>query len=120
MNRYKIEDCFRIMKTNFDARPVYHSTLNRIIAHFMICYTALLIYRILEKLLEEKGYHFSVYNIIETIRNMNVSNIQDMCYMSNYTCSQVCTALNEITGLELDKQYYLPKALNGKIKLISK
>ena len=120
MNRYKIEDCFRIMKTNFDARPVYHSTLNRIIAHFMICYTALLIYRILEKLLEEKGYHFSVYNIIETIRNMNVSNIQDMCYMSNYTCSQVCTALNEITGLELDKQYYLPKTLNGKIKLISK
>lgn len=115
-NRYKIEDCFRIMKTNFDARPVYHHKPERIIAHFMICYTALLMYRILEKMLSYKKYHFSIDNVIETMRNMNVSNIQDICYMSNYTNSQICIALNEITGLELDKQYYLPKELNKKIK----
>lgn len=48
-NRYKIEDCFRVMKTNFSARPVFHQRRERIIAHFMICYTALLIYRLLEK-----------------------------------------------------------------------
>lgn len=48
-NRYKIEDCFRVMKTNFSARPVYHQNKERIISHFMICYTALLIYRLLEK-----------------------------------------------------------------------
>ena len=42
-NRYKIEDCFRVMKTNFSARPVFHQKRERIIAHFMICYTALLI-----------------------------------------------------------------------------
>lgn len=47
--RYKIEDCFRVLKTNFDARPVYHRLDNRIVAHFMICYTSLLIYRLLEK-----------------------------------------------------------------------
>lgn len=117
--RYKIEDCFRVMKTNFDARPVYHSKTDRIIAHFMICYTALLIYRILEKMLSLKNYHFSIDNIIETMRNMNVSNIQDICYMSTYTNSQTCIALNEITGLELDKQYYLPKILNKKIKNLS-
>ena len=103
-NRYKIEDCFRIMKTNFSSRPVYHRNADRITAHFLICFTALLIYRILEKLLADKNYRFSVSNIIETMQNMNVSNIQDVCYMSNYTCSQVCTALNEVTGLELNKR----------------
>jgi hypothetical protein len=46
--RYKIEDCFRVLKTNFRARPVYHRNKDRIIAHFMICYTALLIYRLPE------------------------------------------------------------------------
>ncbi|HAP19841.1 MAG TPA: IS1634 family transposase, partial [Lachnospiraceae bacterium] len=39
--RYKIEDCFRVLKTNFQARPIHHRNRNRIIAHFMICYTAL-------------------------------------------------------------------------------
>ena len=57
--RYKIEDCFRILKTNFDARPVYHRLDPRIVAHFMICYTALLIYRLLEVKLKEKGYNFT-------------------------------------------------------------
>lgn len=42
--RYKIEDCFRVLKTNFESRPVNHRNRNRITAHFMICYTALLIY----------------------------------------------------------------------------
>ena len=51
-NRYKIEDCFRMMKTNFSARPVFHQKRERIIAHFMICYTALLIYRLMEKKLD--------------------------------------------------------------------
>ena len=46
--RYKIEDCFRIMKTIFSGRPVNHRLPNRIKAHFMICYTALLVYRLLE------------------------------------------------------------------------
>ena len=61
-NRYKIEDCFRVMKTNFSARPVFHQKRERIIAHFMICYTALLIYRLLEKKLDMYGTHFTVNN----------------------------------------------------------
>ena len=119
-NRYKIEDCFRIMKTNFSSRPVFHQKRERIIAHFMICYTALLVYRLLEKKLDMYGTHFTVNNIIETLNSMNVANIEDMCYMSTYTNSAVCTALNAITGLELDKKYYQPKELNKKIKKILK
>ena len=58
-NRYKIEDCFRMMKTNFSARPVFHQKRERIIAHFMICYTALLIYRLMEKKLDLHGTHYT-------------------------------------------------------------
>jgi len=116
--RYKIEDCFRILKTNFSTRPVYHSKENRIIAHFMICYTALLIYRLLECKLDQYGTHFTTDNILDTLKNMNVSNSQDMYYTAAYRGSQVCTALNGLYGLGLDKKYYQPKELNKKIKKI--
>ena len=118
-NRYKIEDCFRIMKTNFSARPVFHQNRERIVAHFMVCYTALLIYRIMEKKLDIYGTHFTVDNVIETLNNMQVANLEDVCYMSTYDNSQVLTSLNAILELELDKKYYQPKDLNKKIKKIS-
>lgn len=114
--RYKIEDCFRIMKTNFSARPVFHHNRDRIIAHFMICYTALLVYRLLEAKLNDSGMHFSVENIIDTLVNMNVANIDDICYMSTYTGSELCTALNALYNLELDRKYYQTKDLNKTIK----
>ena len=113
-NRYKIEDCFRVMKTNLSARPVYHHKRDRIIAHFMICYTALLIHRLLQTKLDRYGTHFSTESIIQTLQNMEVANIEDMCYMSTYSSSQVCTALNAVFDLGLDKKYYQPKELNKK------
>ena len=117
--RYKIEDCFRIMKTNLNARPVHHRNRNRIIAHFMICYTALLIYRLLENKLDQFGTHFTTDNILDTLKNMNVINTQDAFYSAAYTGSQVCTSLNAIFNLGLDKKYYQPKELNKIIKKIS-
>ena len=117
--RYKIEDCFRIMKTDFSGRPVFHHTREHITAHFMICYTALLIYRLLEKKLDDKEMHFPIGPVIETLQNMAVTNIEDMCYKSTYTGSQVLTALNAVFDLQLDRQYYQPKELNKKVKKIS-
>ena len=118
--RYKIEDCFRIMKTNFDARPVHHRLRKRIIAHFMTCYTALLIERLLEAKLDEKVEHFTTSQIIETIKSMNVINIQDSYYQSIYSGSKLSDALNSVYGLDLNRKYYLPKDLNKKIKNILK
>lgn len=118
--RHKIEDCFRVMKTNFSARPVHHRNKERIIAHFMICYTALLIYRLLEAKLDDYGTHFSVNNIIETLKNMGVLNTQDIYYQSTYNGSQVCTAINAVFGLDLDRKYYLPKVLNKIIRDLTK
>ena len=109
--RYKIEDCFRVLKTNFDARPVYHRLDNRIVAHFMICYTSLLIYRLLEKKLKEKGYHFTINEILTTLKNMNVSNVKDRFYQADYAGGNVLNALCNTFKLQLDKKYYLPKNL---------
>lgn len=117
--RYKIEDGFRVLKTYFHARPIRHRNRNRIIAHFMICYTALLIYRLLENKLEQYGIHFTTDNILDTLKNMNVVNTQDVFYMAAYKSSKVCTALNGVFDLGLDKKYYQPKELNKKIKKIS-
>ena len=85
----------------------------------MICYTTLLIYRLLEAKLDRNGTHFTTENIIETMRNMNVVNVDDMFYLSAYTGSQVCTALNKVIDLGLDKKYYQPKELNKKAKKMS-
>lgn len=118
--RYKIEDCFRVLKTYFNARPIHHRLESRITAHFMICYTALLIYRLLEAKLDKYGTHFTTEEIIKTLKNMNVINNKDVFYQAIYNGSEVCSAFNGIFNLGLDKRYYQPKELNKKIKKISK
>lgn len=115
--RYQIEDCFRILKTNFSSRPVYHHKENRIKAHFLICYTALLIYRLLEVKLNRNKTHFTTGQIIETLQNMNVVNCSDMYYQSCYTGSDVLDSLEQLFDLKLNRKYYLPKTLN-KLKKI--
>lgn len=117
--RYRIEDCFRGLKTNFKARPVNHRRDDRIIAHFMTCYTALLIQRIIEVKLNRNGRHFTTDEIIENLKNMNVVNNHDLYYQATYTSSAICDALNDTFRLDLDKEYYQPKDLNKKIKKIS-
>lgn len=114
--RYKIEDCFRVLKTYFKARPVNHRREDRIIGHFMVCYTALLIYRLLEVKLKQHNYHFTTGEIIENLKNMNVVNNHDIYYQSTYSGSELCNALNEVFGLELNKEYYQPKVLRKKLK----
>ena len=116
--RYKIEDCFRILKTDFASRPYFHRTRERIIAHFMICYTALLIFRLLEVKLNrfDKSTHLTTRNIIETLQNMQVANISDLCYAAQYAGSKTLIALEGVFALGLDKQYYLPKELNKKCR----
>lgn len=110
--RYKIEDCFRVLKTNFSSRPVYHRKKNRIKAHFLICYTALLIYRLLEVKLDRNKTHFTTEQIIETLQNMNVVNCSDMYYQACYTGSDVLDSLEQLFDLKLNRKYYQPKTLN--------
>lgn len=119
-NRYKIEDCFRIMKTNFDARPVFLRKPERIRAHFLICYTALLIYRLMEYKLDDNLTHVTTSNLIKTLRNMNVVNMDDMYYKSIYSGSQALDALERCFELQLNRKYYRPSDLNKIVKKFSK
>lgn len=119
-NRYKIEDCFRIMKTNFDARPVFLRKPERIRAHFLICYTALLIYRLMECKVDDNLTHVTTSNLIKTLRNMNVVNMDDMYYKSIYSGSQALDALERCFELQLNRKYYRPSDLNKIVKKFSK
>ena len=110
--RYKIEDCFRVLKTNFSSRPVYHWKEERIRAHFLICYTALLLYRLLEVRLDRNGTHFTTNQIITTLKNMNVVDCEGIYFKACYTGSDVLDALEQIHSLQINKKHYLPKTLN--------
>ena len=114
--RYQIEDCFRVMKTNFNGRPVNHRLRERIRAHFLICYTALLVYRLMEARLDDQGTHVTVEALITTLKNMNVANIHDIEYMALYNGSKALDALTQLTMLPLDRLHYRPKELNSMIK----
>lgn len=118
--RYKIEDCFRVMKTNFDARPVYHRKPERIKSHFLICYTALLICRLIECRLDDQNTHITTNQLIETLKNMNVVNIHDLYYMAVYQGSKTLNALEKEIQLLLDRKYYQPKELTRIIKKLIK
>ena len=110
--RYRIEECFRITKNDFVSRPYYHRLKERIIAHFMLCYTALLIYRLLEVQLDRNGTHFTTRQIIETLKNMNVTDFDGFIYKSLYTDSRTLQAIMKIYPLKLDHQYYLKTTLD--------
>ena len=114
--RYQIEDCFRIMKTNFCGRPVNHRNPDRIKAHFLICYTALLVYRLLEAKLDDQGTHITTDDLINTLKNMSVVNVHDVEYMALYEGSKTLDALTQLTGLVLDRLHYRPKELNQMLK----
>ena len=104
------------MKTNLSSRPIYHYEKRRIIAHFLICFTTLLVYKLLEYKLNTKDRHLTIDQILETLRNMQVANVQDMYYMATYNGSDTLSALNEIYPLNLDRKYYQPKELYKIIK----
>ena len=110
--RYLIEDCFRVMKTNFRSRPVNHSNPFRIKAHFLICYTALLVYRLLECKLADQNTPVATSNLIATLKNTNVANIHDVEYMALYEGSKTLDALVSLTGLDWDRMHYRPKEIS--------
>ena len=98
--RWEIEECFRIMKTEFRARPVYLQNENRIKAHFLTCYIALVVFRILEKKLEEK---YTCTDIIQTLRSMMMYRpCEKLGYMPAYTRTDLTDALHEAFGFRTD------------------
>lgn len=106
--RWQIEESFRIMKTDFEARPAYVSREDRIKAHFLTCYLALLVYRIIEKKLEKK---YTCRQIITTLRDMKLLASAGQGYLPAYTRTDLTDYLHRIfkfrTDYEILKKAYV-------------
>ena len=100
--RWQIEECFRIMKTDFSARPVYLQNENRIQAHFLICFLALTIYRFLEKKMDLK---YTCEELLETLKAINFAEIQEQGYIPLYKREAITDDLHEACGFRTDYQF---------------
>ena len=102
--RWIIENGFRIMKTDFDARPVYVRRDDRIKAHFLTCFLALLIYKYLEKKVNRGGKHFTTEEIVGTLRSMDFLSIAGEGYVPTYTRTDLTNHLHGSAGFRTDTQ----------------
>lgn len=99
--RWEIEECFRIMKTDFEARPVYLNRQDRILAHFITCFIALIVYRYLEKKLNNK---YTIDQILPTLQEMDFMKYEGKGYQPVYTRTPLTDDLHEAFGFCTSKQ----------------
>ena len=111
--RWEIEECFRIMKSEFKSRPVYLSRDDRIEAHFTTCFLSMVLYRYLEKRLGEK---FTCREIIQGLRDMNFHEIIGDGYIPTYTRTNFTDALHELFGFRTDYQIVSNKQMKKIFK----
>ena len=111
--RWEIEESFRIMKSEFKSRPVFHSKDEMIKAHFVTCFLALIVYRYLEKKLDEK---YTVSEIIETIRSMDIKLENNDSYSPNYIRTDLTDALHDKFGFRTDFEVMNIKNIKKIIK----
>lgn len=111
--RWEIEESFRIMKSEFKARPVYLSRDDRIKAHFTTCFLALLLHRILEKKLSEE---YTCTEIINCLRNMNLVKEPEEGYIPAYTRTDLTDKLHDIFGFRTDYEITTLKEMKNILK----
>ena len=100
--RWQIESCFRIMKTDFSARPVYIRNGERIKAHFLVCFLALLIFRLLEKKLGKK---YTCEEILDALKDMNFADLEEQGFMPLYSREKITDTLHDACGFRTDYQF---------------
>jgi transposase len=115
--RWEIEECFRIMKSEFKARPVYLSRDDRIEAHFTTCFIALIIYRLLEKKLGEK---YTCHEILTKLREMDFYQIKGEGYIPTYTRDDLTDDLHEVFGFRTDYQIISMQQMKNIFKATKK
>lgn len=111
---WEIEENFRIMKSEFEARPVFVRREDRIKAHFLTCFISLLAYRLLEKKL---GEEFTCSQILETLRNMNVTLLsKDSGYIPSYKRTKITDKLHSSFGFRTDYEFTRKSTMRTIIK----
>ena len=99
--RWEIEECFRIMKTDFEARPVYLNRQDRIVAHFITCFIALIVYRYLERKLDNK---YTIDQILPTLQEIDFMKYEGKGYQPVYTRTELTDALHNAFGFCTSKE----------------
>ena len=115
--RWEIEESFRIMKSEFKARPVFLSRDDRIEAHFTTCFLSLIIYRLLEKKLDEK---YTCNEIIDNLRDMNFNEIKAEGYVPSYTRTDFTDDLHDAFGFRTDYEIVTLKEMKKIYKATKK
>jgi len=110
--RWEIEECFRIMKTDFEARPVFLQREDRINTHFLICFIALTLLRLLEKMTEKK---YTITQLVDTLRSYDFLKL-DEGYIPVYTRTNITDKLHEVFGFRTDYQIISKSNLRSIIK----
>nr|WP_256968801.1 transposase [Enterococcus cecorum] len=115
--RWEIEESFRIMKSELNTRPMYVRTEETIYGHLLVCFLALLVYRILEKYyLSEK---FTITEIITGLRNMNITYLIGGNYISSFERTDFTDKLTEIFGFENSRKVISQKYLKKFLKVVN-
>lgn len=121
--RWVVENCFRITKTDFKARPVFLQRDDRIKAHFLTCFLALIVYKYLENKVNRGGQVFTVSEIIDTLKDMNFLMVEGEGYIPTYTRTDLTNNLHGSAGFRTDTQIVTKKKMKSIIastKKISK
>lgn len=118
--RWIIEDCFRITKTDLEARPVFLQRDDRIKAHFLTCFLALILYKYLAKKVNRGGRHFSPDEIISTLRDMNFVSVAGEGYIPAYTRTDLTNNLHGSAGFRTDTQIVSKQRMKTIISLTKK
>ena len=108
--RWQIEDCFRNMKTDFEARPVYLNREDRIKAHFLTCFLALLHFRLLKRSL--KGA-YTTEQLIQTLRNIKFADVEEQGFMPVYERNEITDDLHEACGFRSDYEFITIRKMKG-------
>lgn len=112
-NRWQIEECFRLLKTDFKARPVYLSRDDRIKAHFTTCFLSLTLFRYLEKQLDDS---FTSSEIITQLRDMNFYSVPGEGFIPTYTRTDFTDKLHDVFGFRTDYQIVSEKKMKKILK----
>lgn len=114
--RWEIEESFRIMKTDFLARPVFVSLEDHIKSHFLTCFIALLIYRILESRLNNNDNNFTSNQIFDCLKKFSVLNLNDVCFTPTFTRSLLTDRFEEVFNIKCHSQAISHSTMNKNIK----
>ena len=103
------------MKSDFEARPVYVRRDDRIKAHFLTCFLALLLYKYLEKKVNRGGKHFTTEQIVDTLRSMDFLSVAGEGYIPTYTRTDLTNCLHGSAGFRTDTQIVTRKQMRSII-----